>query len=155
MIRLLLLVAALVLVFYTLRWFTRAKLEDAKRAISTVIITIVIAVLVILAVTGRLHWLIAMIGAAVPIAMRLWRAWQAYRWLKDKTKPATPPKPTPNAIDDAYQTLGLQPGAGKELIIKAHRQLIRDAHPDRGGSDEQAQRLNAAKELLLKSLGDQ
>lgn len=156
MIRLLLVVGILFLLYLALRWFSRAKMEDAKRAVTTVIISIVVIVLIFLAVTGRLHWLIAAIGAAIPILSRLWKAWRAYRWLRGKKQPppTNKPKPASMAVDEAYQTLGLSAGASKKEIIKAHRRLIRDAHPDRGGSDEQAQRLNAAKELLLKQLED-
>ena len=154
MIRLLLVIAVLFLLYLALRWFARAKMEDAKRAVTIAIISIIVAVLIFLTITGRLHWLIAAIGAAVPIVMRLWRAWRAYRWLRGnkKSPQSNRPNPTAMALNEAYQILGLKPGASKEEIIKAHRQRIRDAHPDRGGSDQQAQQLNAAKELLLKEL---
>ena len=157
MIRLLLVVAALIALYMTLRWFSRAKLENAKRAITTLVITIGVVLLIILAATGRLHWLFAVVGAAVPIAMRLWRAYSAYRWLRgQQKKPAdAPAKVNETAVTQAYQTLGLKMGASKQEIIQAHRRLIRDAHPDRGGSDEIAQQLNAAKELLLKQLEEQ
>jgi curved DNA-binding protein CbpA len=50
---------------------------------------------------------------------------------------------------EAYKVLGLQPGASEGEIRAAHRRLMKDAHPDHGGSDAMAARLNAAKDVLL------
>ena len=55
----------------------------------------------------------------------------------------------PMSEQEAYQVLGLQPGAAEGEIRAAHRRLMKDAHPDHGGSDAMAARLNAAKDVLL------
>ncbi|WP_028670764.1 J domain-containing protein [Saccharospirillum impatiens] len=51
---------------------------------------------------------------------------------------------------DAYDILGLEPGADRDAIIQAHRRLMQKAHPDRGGSDWLAARINAARSHLLE-----
>lgn len=51
---------------------------------------------------------------------------------------------------EAYDILGLTPGASREEIIQAHRRLMQRMHPDRGGSQYLAARLNAARSHLLK-----
>lgn len=58
------------------------------------------------------------------------------------------PKPTDPAAA-ARRLLRVREDAGAEDIRAAHRRLMAQAHPDRGGSDEAARRLNAARDLLL------
>jgi len=49
---------------------------------------------------------------------------------------------------EAYDVLGLDPNASKEEVIKAHKRLVQRLHPDRGGSDYLAAKINAAKDRL-------
>ena len=50
--------------------------------------------------------------------------------------------------NEAYQILGLEPGASPEDIHKAWRRLVRAVHPDSGGSAFLTAKINAARDLL-------
>lgn len=50
---------------------------------------------------------------------------------------------------EAYQILGVEPGASQQEIYQAWRRLIKGVHPDHGGSAFLTAKINAAKDLLM------
>jgi hypothetical protein len=59
-------------------------------------------------------------------------------------------KPGAMTKQEAYDLLGLKPGADKEAIRQAHRTLMKRIHPGAGGTSALAARVNEAKDVLLK-----
>jgi DnaJ domain len=52
--------------------------------------------------------------------------------------------------EEAFSVLGLKPNASQQDIKDTHRRLMKEFHPDRGGSDYLAAKINQAKDILLQ-----
>lgn len=62
----------------------------------------------------------------------------------------SPPRSDEMSADEAYAILGLAPGADAAAIKAAHHRLMMQLHPDHGGSDYLATKINRARDVLLK-----
>ena len=63
---------------------------------------------------------------------------------------APPPRGSADVtVEEAYDILGLTPGADAEAVRAAHRRLMKQLHPDHGGTDYLATKINRARDVLL------
>lgn len=110
---------------------------------------------------GELGVLMRECLATDPDGARLLEAYldrRAPGWREDADRHRDPGQgraPGAGAMTDqeAYEILGLQPGAGEEAVREAHRGLMKRIHPDAGGTSGLAARVNQAKDTLLKKHG--
>lgn len=80
-------------------------------------------------------------GAALMAGAILWAAWR-----RGRSAPAAMP------VEDARKLLGVGPQASLAEIREAHRRLIVKVHPDAGGSEELATRINVARDTLVAEM---
>ncbi|MBK8186405.1 MAG: molecular chaperone DnaJ [Cellvibrio sp.] len=111
--------------------------------------------LLILVMMGRVHWLSGMIAAAIPFIPMIYQKLLGKIRGDKSTESETPQASSPlTNIEEAMEILGLSGDIKKgeiteDLILDAHRKLIQKLHPDRGGNDYLAAKINQARDLLL------
>ena len=110
-------------------------------------IGVLTALAIFLGVTER--WVPAVFLAGVAWSLmtgiRLWPGGEP-----EREEPRTPPQSSSMmSRSEALKVLGLPEGASEEDIRAAHRKLIISNHPDKGGSDYLASKINEAKDVLL------
>jgi DnaJ family protein C protein 19 len=142
---------AIFLLMGGMRAFERAKITTIKSfAVWTVALGgLVLTVLLFLTGRGGMA-----LGGLTLFGPLLWEKWRAAH------SPSAGPQPgagsTPRgrragwmSPEEALQVLGLRTGASEAEIREAHKRLMRAAHPDTGGSDWLAARINQARDVLL------
>jgi DnaJ domain len=99
----------------------------------------------VLFVSGAAFILTRNIGFAILGAMLAYSLMGKGSWLQGSTRRTGGMK-----LEEAYNYLGLKPGATRDEIHAAHRDQIKRNHPDQGGATYIAAKLNEAKDVLLK-----
>jgi hypothetical protein len=144
MIFLILGVASLLVMMGALGMFSTARIETVKQFGVWVVAIGGIVMATMLFLTGR---------GAIAIAALMLVGPMVWSWM-GPARPAAPPPRMRAAAGamtraEAYEVLGLPQGAPESDIRAAHRRLMAAAHPDRGGSDWLASRINQARDVLL------
>jgi DnaJ domain len=162
-IRIVLILVLIAITFYALRAFQKAPPEKMASIIKILFYSALVLVFLFLGATGHLNGLFALIGILLAFAARmlpqllryapyLHRLWLEFVAMKQQTSGWQNDKPsTKGAMTkaEAYEVLGLKANATEQEIVAAHRKLMQKIHPDRGGSDYLAAKINLAKKILL------
>lgn len=139
-------------------WWQRQPREKRGSATLKLILIFTTIGLLWLAITGRMHWLGALIALVLPFLQKLLPllmrflpslAGALHRKRQQKRQQGPRKENRHMSRDEALEILGLKAGASREEIIQAHRRLIQKLHPDRDGSAYLAARINEARDRLL------
>jgi DnaJ family protein C protein 19 len=130
-----------------MRAFERASVTSIKSLVTWIAALGGLSLALLLILTGRGG---IALGALTLFGPLLYQRWQAARGRRIGGSGAGPASRTgPMSRAEAYEVLGLHPNASETDIREAHRRLMRGAHPDTGGSDWLAARINQARDILL------
>ena len=143
----------------TIAWFFGAYRsgtpEKRKRLVFGFLFLVLLCGVLYLTLTGRLHFIAAIVTALLPFVKKLLPFIRYIpllrRFVKKQPEDSGQGGATSAKMSraQAYEVLGLKFGATREEVIDAHRKLMQKCHPDRGGNDYLASQLNQAKDTLL------
>ncbi len=153
------------IVILTAFWFFGAYRKGTpaarKRLVSWFFFGVLLLAVVFLTVTGRLHFIAAIVTALLPFVKKLIPVLRYIPLLRRFVRKQNDTAGQAEGEDaggqqsgsmskaQAHEVLGVKPGASSQEIIDAHRKLMQKCHPDRGGNDYLAGQINQAKDTLL------
>lgn len=144
--------------------YKRMTSAEQRKALWRLGTGVFLGLLIVLVVTGRMHWLGAAIGALLPflrtgfgLLMQALPFWLKHKQEKNREQSAPPPSSNVMDLTEALEVLGLRGDVNRgeitqDMILDAHRRLIQKLHPDRGGNDYLAAKINQARDLLINKI---
>jgi DnaJ homolog subfamily C member 19 len=142
--------AVLFLLLGGMRAFEKASVTSIKALFIWIAALGGLSLALLLILTGREG---IALGALTLFGPLVYQRWQAARGRRiggmGPGQRSRPSRSTTMSREEACEVLGVSPGASEAEIKEAHRRLMRGAHPDAGGSDWLAARINQARDILL------
>jgi len=152
-----LLIAAVAALLYAMkRW--QALPEDQRKGFALKGVLWAAAVIIVaLVLTGRAHWLMGVLATLIALAGRAVQLAQYAPMFKkifgefdgNGAEQSVTNSTDSMSRDEAAEILGVDAAASVEEVRRAHKKLMHKIHPDHGGTDALAKKINQAKEVLI------
>ena len=159
--RLIILGLLFIVLYFGWGWFKREYQQKGRSFLVKFVLVAMACLLLLLAAAGRVHWvgaalasLLAGLRFALPILARSLPFLMRYVQARAEKDQSNTPIAAEQSMDEAraLATLGLKKPYTKKEVTSAHKRIMQNLHPDKGGSDLLAAQLNEAKALLLEIL---
>lgn len=124
--------------------------EGRKNVLILKVVALLLLTAVLFATQFRAIAFMVLLAAGGVMAIESWRE----KHISDTNEGAMPLRRPPSVemgADEAYAVLGLEPGADHEAVMGAHKKLIAQIHPDKGGTDYLAAKINSARDVLMNA----
>jgi hypothetical protein len=132
-----------------MRAFEQASVTSIKALFAWIAALGGLSLALMLILTGRGGIALGALTLFGPLVYQRWQAGRGGRVGGSSAGPGPRARSGAMSRAEAFEVLGLRPGASESDIKEAHRRLMRGAHPDTGGSDWLAARINQARDILL------
>lgn len=155
-----------IVAFFVVQSLLKKPPDILKKYSRIFVISLIGMLLTYLIATGRLNWFFAFVMMTVTFLSRLvpsllrflphwlqvktiWQEWKNSNSQHENTSYSKSPHSNGMTRAEAFEILGLPLNSTEAEVIAAHRKLIQKVHPDRGGSNYLAAKINLAKDTLL------
>jgi hypothetical protein len=137
-------VALAFLLLMLLNWWAKADVKTAKSSLFWAILAVCALLTFALVATGR------GLAAIIPAGFVAWRMFGSGMRVKHGPGGGQAPRTEGRmSISEAREVLGVSEKANEDEINAAYRKLMAKYHPDKGGNDWMASKLNEARRTLL------
>lgn len=144
-----------------LKWYINSHPTNIAFLVKRLVLVLAVILLTFLMLSGRLGSIMYYGGFIIPFFIPIF-----FRLYKNSDSPNERPHLNQNrgqeeknsynskniTAEEACEMLGVSKDASRDDIIHAYRRLMLKLHPDHGGTDYLAQKLNQAKEILIKRI---
>lgn len=140
-----------VVLHYLLKGFAYAKPDTLKRSGRLCLYILLFLLAIWLLRLGLVHYaaIIGFVGFVLALAGRAQSLAGLWRLFRPSTPTSANPATQKMTADEARAILGVSAQATHQEIQEAYRRIIRQNHPDQGGSEYLAAQVNLARDTLL------